>query len=211
MKYIFLIGLSLFLFSFTFQINLNNDPTEGVKVGEKAPEFNLKNIDGKTYSFENIKDANGNTPKGFIVVFTCNTCPYAQANEQRIIALHEEYAPKGYPVVAIQPNDAAQKPGDSFEAMQKNAKEKGFPYLYLIDEKQEVYPKYGATKTPEVFLVDKDLTVRYHGAIDDSARDESGVEEKYVEKAIAALESGDEVSPTITKAIGCGIKGSKAN
>ncbi|UZR97609.1 thioredoxin family protein [Chondrinema litorale] len=211
MKYIFLIGLSLFLVSFTFQFNLNSDPTEGVKVGEKAPEFNLKNIDGKTYSFENIKDANGKAPKGYIVVFTCNTCPYAQANEQRIIALHEEYAPKGYPVVAIQPNDPAQKPGDSFEAMQKNAKEKGFPYLYLIDEKQEVYPKYGATKTPEVFLVDKDLTVRYHGAIDDSARDESGVEEKYVENAIAALESGDEVSPITTKAIGCGIKGSKAN
>jgi len=179
---------------------------EGVKIGDKAPYFKLQNVDGKSYSFDNIKDANGKKPKGFIVIFTCNTCPYAQANEERIIDLHEQHAPKGYPVVAIQPNDPAQKPGDSFEAMKKIAKEKNYPFLYLFDAGQEVFPKYGATKTPEVFLVDADLKVRYHGAIDDNVRDASNVDEKFLENAIAAIDTGKNPNPLTTKAIGCGIK-----
>lgn len=214
MKKLFLVTLTLALFSFgnpTPFMNQNdaliaNSDLEGVGIGDKAPNFNLKNIDGKEYSFDNIKDANGNTPKGYIVVFTCNTCPYAQANEQRLIDLHNTYAAKGYPVVAIQPNDPVQKPGDSFEAMKKNAKAKGFPFLYLLDEKQEVFPKYGATKTPEVFLVDANLIVRYHGAIDDSPRDGDSVSEKFVEKAIQAIDAGTDPETTKTKAVGCGIK-----
>lgn len=186
------------------------DNNEGVKVGDKAPSFKLKGIDGKMYSFENIKDANGKAPKGYIVIFTCNTCPVAKANEQRIIELHNKYAPKGYPVVAIQPNDPNIKPGDSYEAMIENAKNKDFPFLYLIDEGQEVFPKYGATKTPEVYLVDKKLVVRYHGSIDDSARDAESVEVKFLENAIQAIDKGKEPSPNTTKAIGCGIKSSKA-
>lgn len=188
-------------------LNLIETPApSGVSVGDKAPAFSLKNIDGKTYSFDNIKDANGKTPKGFIVVFTCNTCPYALANEQRLIDLHNAYSPKGYPVVAIQPNDPALQPGDSFEAMKQNAAEKGFPFLYLLDEKQEVFPAYGATKTPEVYLVDAKRIVRYHGAIDDNVRNPDGVEEKFVEMAIASIEAGKDPVPATTKAIGCGIK-----
>lgn len=181
-------------------------PINGIEIGDKAPEFKLKNIDGKEYSFDNIKDSNGNKPKGYIVVFTCNTCPYAIANEQRLIDLHNTYAPKGYPVVAIQPNDPAVQPGDSFQAMKENAKEKGFPFLYLLDEGQEIYPKYGATRTPEIFLVDANRILRYHGAIDDSVRDEDGVEQKFVEDAIEAMENGKQPEPSTTKAIGCSIK-----
>ena len=99
---------------------------EGIGIGDLAPAFNLKNIDGKMYSFENIKDANGESPKGYIIVFTCNTCPYAKANESRLIELQETYGPQGYPVVAIMPNNPEMKPGDSFEAMKANAAEKGF-------------------------------------------------------------------------------------
>lgn len=179
---------------------------DGVGVGDKAPAFKLKNVDGKEYSFENIKDANGNAPKGYIVVFTCNTCPVAQASEQRIIDLHKKYAPMGYPVVAIQPNDPAVQPGDSFKAMQKRAQEMEYPFLYLFDDGQEVYPKYGATRTPEVYLVDKSLIVRYHGAIDDSARDAESVKEKFLENAIQAIEKGEEPKPAETKAVGCSIK-----
>jgi len=214
MKKLLLFAMTLLLFSFGNPALLlhQNEATvshlepEGIGVGDKAPNFNLKNIDGKEYSFDNITDANGDKPKGYIVVFTCNTCPYAQANEQRLIDLHATYAPKGYPVVAIQPNDPVQKPGDSFEAMKKNAKEKDFPFLYLFDEKQEVFPKYGATKTPEVFLVDADLILRYHGAIDDSPRNADSVDEKFVEKAIEAIEAGKDPATKTTKAVGCGIK-----
>ncbi|MCB0570708.1 MAG: thioredoxin family protein [Phaeodactylibacter sp.] len=183
-----------------------SQPAYGISIGDKAPDFELKNVDGKVYSLSTIMDANGQKPKGYIIVFTCNTCPYAQANEQRIMSLHEKYATMGYPVVAIQPNDPAIQPGDSFAAMQKRAEEKGYPFLYLFDEAQEVFPQYGATRTPEVFLLDSGLTLRYHGAIDDSARDPEGVREKFVEKAIEALEKGEAPSPATTKALGCGIK-----
>jgi len=215
MKKLLLISMALALVSFTGQsgnnagsINKTEEETgtRGVKVGEKAPDFKLKNIDGKEYSFENIKDGKGNKPKGYIVIFTCNTCPIAKANEQRIIQLHEKYASKGYPVVAIQPNDPNVMPGDSFEAMKSNAKEKGFDFLYLFDDGQEVYPKYGATKTPEVYLVDSNLTVRYHGAIDDNARDEESVKEKFLENAIKSIDEGKDPKPATTKAVGCGIK-----
>ncbi len=186
------------------------EPMSGVSVGDKAPDFNLRNIDGKMYSFESIKDANGQQPKGYILVFTCNTCPFAKANEERLVSLHNQYAAKGYPVVAIQPNDPKMSPGDSFEAMKANAAQKSFPFLYLFDEDQEVFPKYGATKTPEVYLIDQELIVRYHGAIDDSVRDPSGVEERFVENAITALENGKAPQPATTKAIGCGIKSSRS-
>ncbi len=180
--------------------------TSGVTVGDKAPMFELKNVDGKMYALQSIKDAKGEDPKGYILIFTCNTCPYAVASEQRIIDLHEKYAPKGYPVVAVQPNDPAAQPGDSFQKMQERAEEKGFPFLYLFDEGQEIYPKYGATRTPEVFLLDDTFTVRYHGAIDDSVREPEGVEQKFVEDAIKAMEKGKDPEPATTKAIGCTIK-----
>lgn len=182
--------------------------SEGLKVGDKAPDFNLKNVDGRMVSLESIKKETLNL-KGFIVTFTCNTCPYAVMYEDRLIALHNAYAPKGWPVVAIQPNDPEVKPGDSFEEMKVRAKEKGFPFVYLFDEGQKVFPRYGATRTPHVFLLDKDLTVRYIGAIDNNPQDADAVTEKYVEAAIAAIESGREPDPNYTKAIGCTIKTKK--
>lgn len=170
-------------------------------VGEVASDFNLKNVDGKMIRLSEIKDV-----KGYIVVFTCNTCPFAKAYEERIIALHQKYAPLGYPVVAINSNDKTVKPDDSYESMQSYAKEKQFPFVYLYDETQEVAQTYGALKTPHVYLLDKQRVVRYIGAIDDNSEDASAVKEKYVENAVNALLAGKEVSLKETKAIGCGIK-----
>ena len=174
---------------------------QGYEVGDVVADFNLKGVDHKMYSLEGMANVDG-----VILTFTCNTCPYAIANEQRIIDLHNKYASMGYPVVAIQPNDPAVQPGDSFSAMQKRAEEKNYPFLYLFDEGQTVFPQYGATRTPEVFLLDSNLMLRYHGAIDDSARDAEGVQVKFVEKAINALEAGEVPNPATTKALGCGIK-----
>jgi peroxiredoxin len=178
-----------------------------LEIGQAAPDFKLKNVDGRMISLADVKDANGNAPKGYIVTFTCNTCPFAVMYEDRIIDLHNRFAPKGWPVVAIQPNDVSQKPGDGFEEMKIRAKEKGFPYVYLIDEKQEVYPKYGATKTPHVFLLDANRIVKYIGAIDNNAQDAAAADRHYVAEAIAAIEAGKTPDPATTKAIGCGIKG----
>ncbi len=177
------------------------DETSGYNIGDVATDFSLKGIDGKKHSLSSIKDA-----KGYIVVFTCNHCPFAKMYEDRIIALQAEFGPKGYPVVAINPNDPKLVEEDSFEKMQERAKEKGFNFLYLIDEGQKIYPQYGATKTPHVFLLNNERVVQYIGAIDDNARDESAVKEKFLANAINALEKGEKISPAVTKAIGCSIK-----
>lgn len=173
----------------------------GLDIGDEAPDFSLKNVDDNMVSLADYEDA-----KGYIVIFTCNHCPYAVKYEDRIIELHNTYAPQGYPVVAINPNDPEVQPADSFEAMKERAKEKEFPFAYLFDDGQEIYPQYGATRTPHVYLLDADRIVRYIGAIDDNYADAEAVTEKYVENAIAALENGDLPNPSKTKAIGCTIK-----
>jgi len=175
---------------------------EGLEVGDKAPSFKLKDVDGKMVS---PKDKAYKDVKGYTVIFTCNTCPWAQGYEDRIIELHDKLKDT-YPVIAIQPNDPAAQPGDSFAEMQKRAKEKGFNFPYLMDEGQKIHPQYGATRTPEVYLLDKDMTLIYTGAIDDNARDADAVTVNYVESAIEAYEAGKPVEPTKVKAIGCTIK-----
>lgn len=174
------------------------------KIGDTADDFKLKNVDGKMVSMADFKKA-----KGFIVVFTCNTCPVSVANEDRIIALNEKYEDKGYPVIAINPNNPDVSSGDSYELMKVRAKEKGFKFPYLFDDGQEVYPKYGASKTPHVYVLNKEtdgLKVRYIGSIDDSARNEGAVKTKYVENAVDALIGGKKIQTPSTNAIGCSIK-----
>ena len=183
-------------------------PIKGYKSGDVAIDFSLKNIDGKMVSLADYKDA-----KGFIVVFTCNHCPFAQAYEQRIIDLHKKYEAMGYPVVAINPNDPEREPEDSYENMQKRATEKGYGFVYLVDQTQEIAKTYGATRTPHIYLLKKTKKgniVQYVGAIDDNYEDANAVTEHYLDKAIAEVEAGKPVSNTMTKAIGCGIKWRKA-
>lgn len=180
----------------------------GYKVGDEAADFSLKNVDGKQVALADYKDS-----KGYIVVFTCNHCPYAKAYEQRIMDLDKKYASLGYPVIAISPNDPALEPKDSYEEMQKLAKEKKYTFPYLIDEKQEVYPKYGATKTPHVFVLQKENgknIVKYIGAIDDNYEKPNEVKKKYAELAVDALLAGKPVAETSTLAIGCSIKDKRA-
>ena len=175
--------------------------TSGYQPGDKATDFKLKSVDGKMYSMSDYKDA-----KGFIVVFTCNHCPFAVKYEDRVIELAKKYKSKEYVLLAINPNDPAAAPDDSFDKMKVRAKEKGFTFPYLFDEGQKIFPQYGATKTPHVFLLDKNLIVKYIGAIDDNVEDASAVKEHYLENAIAALEKGQEPEVSLTKAIGCSIK-----
>lgn len=175
---------------------------KGYEVGDTIEDFSLKNVNGKMVSLADYDAA-----KGFVIVFTCNTCPYSVANEDRIIALDKKYKPKGFPVIAINPNDPTVVADDSFDKMIVRAKEKGFTFPYLLDEGQKVYPKFGATKTPHVYIVSKKtMKVEYIGAIDDSSRNPDRVSEKYVENALDALLKGNKPKKTTTRAIGCSIK-----
>lgn len=177
----------------------------GYQVGDTATDFTLKNVDGKMVSMKDYKDA-----KGFIVTFTCNTCPYSVAYEDRIIDLHKKYAPKGYPVIAINPNDVTASPKDSYAHMQQRAKEKKFPFPYLIDETQDITRAYGASRTPHLYIVKKQqdgtFKVAYIGTIDDNSRAPEKVQKKYAEEALDELLAGKKVSQPTTKAIGCTIK-----
>ena len=152
----------ILLFAVLFSITILN-AHDGLHIGDVAPDFNLKNINGKMVSLAKNKKANG-----FIVIFTCNHCPYAKAYEDRIIALDKKYAALKYPVIAISSNDAVQYPDDDFDNMKKRAKEKGFTFPYLYDETQSIAKQYGALKTPHVFIVSKDkgkLIAKYIGAL----------------------------------------------
>jgi peroxiredoxin len=178
--------------------------SDGYRVGDEIQDFKLKNVDGKTVSLADQKDA-----KGFIVAFTCNTCPVARAYEDRIIALNEQFAPKGYPVVAILSNDAQSSPGDSYLAMQHRASAKNYAFPYLHDESQAVARLFGATNTPHLFVVKKEgsqYKVAYIGAIDNNQRDGSAATKKYVEEAVNELLAGKTVTTPTARAIGCGIK-----
>jgi peroxiredoxin len=175
---------------------------KGYKVGDTIEDFTLKNIDDKMVSLSNYQGA-----KGFIIIFTCNMCPYSVANEDRIIALDAKYKSKGYPVISINPNDPKVSIGDSFEDMKVRAAEKGFTFPYLFDEGQKVFPKFGASKTPHVYIVNAlAMKVEYIGAIDNSSRNPDAVSEKYVENVIDALLVGKKPTKTETRAIGCSIK-----
>jgi peroxiredoxin len=179
-------------------------PQSGYKVGDKATDFKLKNVDGKMVAMGDDKDA-----KGYIVVFTCNHCPFAKKYEDRIVALDKKYRPKGYPVIAINPNDPQEVPEDNYQNMITRAKEKNFTFPYVVDETQGIAKTYGATRTPHVFVVQKvqsDFVVRYIGAIDDNSDDPSAVKQRYVEDAVDNLMAGKTVNPDFVKAIGCTIK-----
>ena len=180
----------------------------GYEVGSIADDFTLKNVDGKMVSLADYKDA-----KGFIVVFTCNTCPFAKMYEQRVDDLNKMYASKGYPVIAINPNDKSKQPGDSFDEMVKRSSEKSYSFPYLYDETQAVASAFGATRTPHIYILNKEsdkLKVAYIGAIDDNAKDAGSVTTKYVEGAVNNLLSGKKVETSSTKAIGCTIKWKEA-
>lgn len=177
---------------------------QGYQVGDKATDFRLLNVDGNYVSMSDYPDA-----RGFIVIFSCNHCPYVVAYEDRMIELHNEFSPQGFPVIAINPNDPEVQPADSYEMMQVRAREKGFPFAYVIDEGQKIYPQYGATRTPHVFLLKRngqDLEVAYIGAIDDNYQDASQVNERYLANAIHAVMNNEKPDPDFTRAIGCTIK-----
>lgn len=200
-----MIYIKALLISFLLIVGGSSQTPQGVKIGDIAPDFNLKNVDGKIVSLNTNKNV-----KGYIIVFTCNTCPYSEMYEDRIIALHNKYSALGYPVIAIQPNNPKVSVGDSYSKMKERANDKEFPFVYLIDtDSQETTAAYGATNTPQVFVLNKEASgfrVGYIGAIDNNSRNPEAATKRYVESAVDALLNGQSIETNSTKAIGCTIK-----
>lgn len=173
-----------------------------LEIGAAMPAFSLKSATGPTVSSGDF----ANRPV-LAVVFSCNTCPYSRAYQQRLITMQQEYANQGVQFVVVNPNDAGKSPGDSYEAMQKRVSEMNYPFPYLHDESQQVTKAYGASRTPEVFLFGPDRKLVYRGQIDDNT-EESQVRQQHLRAAIDATLKGapGDISQKTTRAFGCTIK-----
>jgi peroxiredoxin len=169
--------------------------------GDQALSFSLPGVDGNIHALSDYR-----SKKFVAVIFTCNHCPYAQAWEDRIITIQADYADKGVQVLGISPNDAQKYPADSFDMMKERARAKNFNFPYLYDESQGTARAYGAERTPEVFLFDKEGQLQYHGAVDDNYDAPAAVQARWLRDALDAVLEGKTPAVLQTTPVGCTIK-----
>lgn len=201
-----LLGLTLLAFSIVIaHITQAQTPTaKGYAVGDVAADFQVRNIDNQFINLSNYA-----SQKGVVVVFMANHCPFAKAYEDRLMSIHNRFAPQGFPVLAVQASDVTIYPEDAYEVVQSRSRERGFSFPYTIDETQSVARAFGATRTPQVFVLTYTggkFVVQYVGAVDDNPQDAAGVQKRYLEDALTNLTSGRPVTVTTTRPIGCAIK-----
>lgn len=209
LKQQFIFILLLFVSLRGFAQEVHTEP-KTLEPGSKAPEFSLLGVDGKTYSLKYFENA-----KVLVVIFSCNHCPTAQAYEDRIISIANDYKPKGAEVVMISPNSIKalnyselgySDMGDSLEEMIKRAADKKFPFPYLYDgDEQKTSLAYGPAATPHCFVFDRNRILRYVGRVDGSEKPGTGKGED-LRNAIDALLNGQPVKNPVTKVFGCSIK-----
>jgi peroxiredoxin len=194
-------GHSAFIFVSLSAICIAGEFNPTLSINDQAPAWkDLPGIDDKTHSLADIKK------NVVVVVFTCNSCPYAVDYEDRLIALHEKNKRRDVEVIAINVNKV---PADLPDKMKERAKEKGFAFPYLFDESQKIARDYGATYTPEFFVLNKERKVVYMGAMDDST-DASKVKQQYVQQAIDATLADETIKVAETVAIGCRVRYERA-
>lgn len=172
-----------------------------LKPGDNAIPFTLPGIDGRNHAFSEYADNDA-----IVLIFSCNHCPYVQAWEDRIIDIQTDYNDKGVQIIAINANDEKKYPDDSFAKMKERSRNKGFNFIYLRDETQEVARSYGAERTPEVFLFDQQGKLQYHGAIDDNFRESKEVKQHYLRDALNSVLKGETPPMVETRPVGCTIK-----
>ena len=194
---------SLFLIA-ALLVSTSFAPIIGYKIGSEVADFSLKNVTGKMVSLADYKAA-----KGFIIVFTCNHCPFAKRYQERLNNFNKKYSALGMPLLAISSTDPIAVPEDSYEAMVTKAKEEKYTFPYLQDITQSVAKAFNAAKTPHAFVVFKEngkWILKYSGAIDDNGAEPDKVQHHYLEDAVDALLAGKSVPVEVTKSIGCPIK-----
>ena len=181
---------------------------KSLAIGSPAPMrgVKMKSVDGTEVSLEKAAGKNGT-----LVVFTCNHCPWAKMWQTRVAAIGNAALESGIGVVAINSNDPADYPEDEYAPMQERAKLLGFKFPYVVDATSSVAKAFGATRTPEAFLFDAKGKLVYHGAVDDNAREEAAVKEKWLNDAVQAVATGKGVTVAETKALGCTIKYRESN
>lgn len=192
-----LLPLSLMAFAlFSFK------PIEELPIGAEVPkaEVKMRDISGKEISLKDAKKKNG-----LLVMFTCNTCPYVIKNQQRTKEISAYALQNDIGVVLVNSNEGQRSADDSYEAMKQYAKDQGYGWYYVVDEKSALADAFGANRTPENFLFNKDGKLIYHGAIDDNP-DASAVTRKHLKEAIDESLKGKDVSVKTSRSVGCTIK-----
>lgn len=165
------------------------------------PDVKMLDVSGKEISLNDVKGENG-----LLVIFSCNTCPWVDAWEDRYLAVAEKLSPLGVGIVAINPNEAYRDKGDGIEDMKKRAGKMGYNFYYALDTDSQLAKAFGATRTPHIFLFDKEGALVYRGAIDDNAKEAKNVKKAYLTNAVDEMLAGKPVTVTSTKALGCAIK-----
>lgn len=187
------------LLSATYRFN-----GDGLKTGDEAPgtDIEMTALDGSSTTLEDLQGRNGTC-----VIFSCNTCPYVIAWEDRYPELQKVCEDKGVSLVLINSNEAKRKGADSLEKMKEHAQEKGYADVhYLVDANHKLADAFGANRTPEVFLFNGDMQLMYQGAIDDNMKNADEVEQPYLTNAIINMVAEKPIDPDLTKSIGCTIK-----
>lgn len=181
------------------------DQQEGdrLAIGAEAPltDVEVTDVSGKVLTLAGVAKENG-----LLVNFSCNTCPWVEAWEDRYNPIAELARENDIGVIALNPNAAIRDGGESMQDMQDRAESSNYDFYYALDEQARLAEAFGATRTPDIFLFNSDMELVYTGAIDDDAKSAENVENPYLKKAIANMVAGKEIDPEITKALGCTIK-----
>ncbi len=176
---------------------------EPLAIGSTLPKADVKMLDisGKKISLQDAMMENG-----LLVMFSCNTCPYVIKNQSRTLGLADRLAKNKIGYILINSNETQRANEDSYESMKQYAADQKYNFSYVVDEKNDVANAFGATRTPEVFLFNKDKKLVYHGAMDNNPSDVSNVTRHHVKIAIGEMLNGTPVTEAETKSVGCAIK-----
>lgn len=179
------------------------EAAEELPIGAKAPlaDLEVRDVSGEMLSLNEVAGENG-----LLVNFTCNTCPWVKAWEDRYNPIAKLAKEKGIGVIALNPNAGYRNKGESLADMKKRAEKAGYIFPYALDKGSKLASAFGATRTPHIYLFNSDMELVYRGAIDDNAKSAKNVEKPYLKNAIKDLAAGREIDPQTTKSLGCTIK-----
>ena len=194
---------SVFVVSAFMMNNYSLRNSSPLNIGDKIRMANHKVVDvsGKSVTLNETSGENG-----LLVMFTCNTCPWVAKWEDRFNTIAQTAKINGIGMIALNPNEAIRDRGESMKDMQDRAKRMNYSFNYALDKNNQLADAFGATHTPEIFLFDKQLTLVYHGAIDDNAASADGVDEHYALDAMNQLVNGEKIATSETRSLGCTIK-----
>jgi thioredoxin-related protein len=175
----------------------------GLPIGSSMPKGNvkMKDVSGKLVALNDVK-----TDNGLLVMFSCNTCPYVVKNQGRTRELFEYLRSKQIGGIILNANEGSRDNDDSYKAMQNYANAQAYKWYYVVDSNNELADAFGANRTPECYLFNKDGILIYHGAIDDNPADDSKVTRSHLKEAINEMLDGKNVSVKESRSVGCGIK-----